>query len=530
MEAYFFDCEDVPQFSSRDKAYIREDERLRPFYKYPVTLEAFSDVIRDKSKENTDRETLVHVLQDQYRDLDTTEEVRQNIESLARDTTFTVVTAHQPALFTGPLYYIYKIVSCLKVVDQLRETYPDHHFVPVFVSGSEDHDFEEINHAHLFGKTVLWEQDKGGPVGFLETHSLAQPLSELKEILGDSEKASQMYQRIEEAYTSHDRYAPATRHLVNSLFRDYGLVILDMSAFPLKRLFVPAMKEELLHSPSQDFVGKATQKLEEAGFSGQAYPREINLFYLGDGFRARIVRQGEHWEVLDQNIRWKQDELLKELEAHPERFSPNVVLRPIYQELILPNLAYVGGGGEIAYWLERKEQFAHFKVNYPMLIRRDSVLWVDKSTSRKMDKVGFEIEDLFKDTDELIKTYVNQHTQNEISLKEEQQAIDQVFEQVVEKASRIDPTLVKTTKAEAQKAINSLKGLEAKLIRAEKNNHETAIKQIRAVKEKLFPENGLQERHDNFLGFYLRYGDQFLETLMQQQDPFRKKMCVILDK
>ncbi len=530
MEAYFFECDHVPQFSSRDKAYIREDERLRPFYKYPVTLKAFSDVIRDKSQENTDRATLVRVLQEQYEELDTTEEVRRNIESLASDTTFTVVTAHQPALFTGPLYYIYKIISCLKVVQQLRESYPEHEFVPVFVSGSEDHDFKEINHAHLFGKTIEWEQDKGGSVGFLETQSLGHALSELKEILGDSDKASQVYQLIEEAYTRHDRYAAATRHLVNSLFKTYGLVILDMSAAPLKRLFVPVMKEELLDSPSQDFVEKATRKLEEAGFSGQAYPREINLFYLGDGFRARIVRQADQWEVLDRNIRWNQSELIEELEAHPERFSPNVVLRPIYQELVLPNLAYVGGGGEIAYWLERKEQFAHFGINFPMLIRRDSVLWVDKGTSRKMEKVGFHMEDLFKDTDELIKAYVNQHTQNEISLKEEQQDIDQIFEQVVEKASQIDPTLVKTTKAEAQKTINSLKGLEAKLIRAEKNNHDTAINQIRGVKERLFPENGLQERYDNFLALYLRYGDQFLETLMEHQDPFRKKMCVILDR
>ncbi len=530
MEAYYLNCEQVPQFSSRDRAYIREDQRLRPFYQYPVELASFSQIIEDKKQDQIPRQDLVEVLKDQYSKLQTTEQVQKRIDSLLEEYTFTVVTAHQPSLFTGPLYYIYKIISCLNLATNLAEHYPDYNFVPVFVNGAEDHDFEEINHAHLFGKTISWNQNKGGPVGALATDTLAEPLAELKTILGDSANASSIFQQIEEAYTSHSNYGDATQHLVNSLFKDQGLVVLTMSDARLKKHFIPIMKEELLEQVSAGFVETATQQLEEAGFSGQAYPREINLFYLGDGFRSRLVQNEEYWEVIDQNIRWNKEGLIQELEQRPERFSPNVVLRPVYQELILPNLAYIGGGGEIAYWLERKEQFAHFGINFPMLVRRDSVLWVDKGTCRKMEKVDFAIEDLFEDTDELIKRYVKANTENEISLKEEQQTIESVFKDVLEKAAQIDPTLVKTTKAESQKMVNSLKGLEAKLIRAEKNNHDTAINQIRSVRERLFPSNGLQERYENFLTFYLRYGDTFFQVLMENQDPLRKKMCVILDR
>lgn len=529
MEICTIPFDRVPQLSEKDIAYATNHEALRPFYKYEVNLDSFEKVITDKKKDDTDRKLLHEVLQQQYKKLDTTRAVLDNIDALLRSETFTVTTAHQPSLFTGPLYYIYKIISTINLAESLRERYPDHRFVPIFISGGEDHDFEEVNHTYLFGKEITWENDESGAVGRMKTESLQPALEQLKDILGSSDRAGKVYDMIREAYTSHEYYGEATMHLVNELFKDYGLVILNMTNAPLKRRFIPIMQEELIKHPSKGLVEATTAQLESAGFSGQAHAREINLFYLRDQLRNRIVEENGHYEVVDTDYRFTKEEILEELEQHPERFSPNVVMRPLYQELILPNLAYIGGGGEISYWLERQTQFEHFGINFPMLVRRNSALWIDKGSSKRMDKLELSVEDLFEDVEVLVKRYVKKHTENELSLSEEKRRLKEIFDQIIGKAKEIDKTLVKSTKSEHAKVINSMETLEGKLIRAEKNRHDIAINQIRSLKDKLFPEGGLQERYENFINFYLRYGDEFFEVLKENLHPLEPGFVVIRD-
>lgn len=530
MEILKIPFEKVPQFSQKDTDYVNSKPEIRRFYKYDVTLEAFEQVIKDKQQDETNRTVLVDVLREQYAKLTTSDAVRDNIEALLDERTFTVTTAHQPSLFTGPLYYIYKIISTINLAEALRKQYPDYNFVPIFVSGGEDHDFDEVNHANIFGKTVEWESGESGSVGMMKTDTLQPALEQLKDILGGSDHAQHLYQRIETAYTSHERYSDATMHLVNELFKEQGLVVLNMSNAQLKRLFIPIMEDELLRQTSHAYVEKTQQELEKAGFGSQAHAREINLFYLRDQIRNRIVLEKDTYKVLDTDYKFSKDELLQELQDHPERFSPNVVMRPLYQELILPNLAYVGGGGEISYWLERKSQFEHFGINYPMLVRRDSVLWLDKGTIKKMQKLDLDVYDLFEDTDLLIKRYVAENAESEISLAEEKEALEKLFEQAAAKAEDIDPTLKKAVLAEGAKQVKSLEQMESKIVRAEKQRHETALNQIRSLREKLFPGNGLQERHDNFTQFYLKYGDEFFIILKNNLDPLDKRLTVILDK
>ena len=519
----------IPQFSQKDIAYATGHQALRPFFKYEVDLHSFHQVIRDKKADHTDRETLVRVLREQYARLETSDAVRKNIDALSLSSTFTVVTAHQPSLFTGPLYYLYKIFSAINLSEQINDKYPAHHIVPVFINGGEDHDFGEVNHAHIFGRTLTWENDENGPVGMMRTDTLRPVLDELKDVLGNSDKAQHIFPLIEQAYTSHGRYGEATNHLVNALFKDYGLVVLNMSHPDLKRLFIPIMKEELVEQASRQFVEATTAGLEAAGFSGQAYAREINLFYLGDQMRNRIELEGGTYRIVDTDISFSRDELLHELEAHPERFSPNVVMRPLYQETVLPNLAYIGGGGELAYWLERQTQFEHFNLNYPMLVRRNSALFIDQSSSKRMEKLGLTVDDLFEDVEVLVKRYVRDNTENELSLDEEKRRLQEIFDAVIEKAQEIDKTLVKSTKSEQAKVMNSIETLESKLMRAEKSRHDIAINQIRSLKEKLFPQNGLQERYDNFLTFFTRYGDEFFDLLKANLDPLKEGMVVFRD-
>lgn len=530
MEVQLIPFNQVPQFSAKDIAYATQDSRLKPFFKYAVTEKSFEQVIADKQKDHTDRELLVRVLEAQYSSIPTSAAVKENIRSLLSTNTFTLVTAHQPSLLTGPLYYIYKIVSTIKLAKNLKESYPDYHFVPVFVSGGEDHDFEEVNHVHLFGKTLVWENDEKGSVGMMSTQSLAKVLDELKEILGNGEHSNEILEKINTAYTGKEPYSRATLELVDSLFREEGLVVLNMNQPELKRAFIPVMEEELFEQSSREIVEATQQELEAAGFSGQAHVREINLFYLREQLRERIIQEGEQYRVNQTDFVFTAAELREELHNHPEHFSPNVVMRPLYQEKILPNLAYIGGGGEIAYWLERKKQFEHFGINFPMLIRRNSVLWLDKGTVTKIEKLELSLPELFADTEDLIKAYVEKNSAKELDLSEEKESIARVFEQVLAKGLEIDPTLEKPILGEKIKLTNSFEQLEGKLMRAEKKKHETAINQIRSIKDKLCPGNGLQERYDNFLPYYLKYGNTFFSVLMDNLDPLKEGMVVILDK
>jgi bacillithiol biosynthesis cysteine-adding enzyme BshC len=520
----------VPQLSAKDLAYVTADPRLRPFYKYDVSLEAFAQVIEDKKKNATNRAVLVEVLKEQYQLYDTTDQVWKNIESLLNENTFTVTTAHQPVLFTGPLFYLYKIISTINLAEQLNKHYTDYHFVPFFINGGEDHDFEEVNHATVFSKKVEWQSGESGPVGRMHTASLTEVLQELKQILGDSENAQQVYNIIEKAYTKQEFYGLATIHIVNELFKNYGLVALGTNRVLLKQLFMPIMEQELLHQPSQGLVEATQAELEKAGFSSQAHVREINLFYLREQLRERIVRQRDTYKVLNTDYVFTKEEILAELHEHPEHFSPNVVLRPIYQELILPNLAYIGGGGEISYWLERMSQFVHFGLNFPMLIRRNSVLWLDGGSVNKLQKLDLDVMDLFEETEILIKHYITKNSDGELSLAEEKSALEKLFQTIAEKAKAIDPTLEKAVLAEGAKQIKNVEQIESRLVKAEKQKHETALNQIRSLRDKLFPGNGLQERVDNFMPFYVKYGQEFLHTLKENLNPLEKDFIVVLDK
>ncbi|HHH49495.1 MAG TPA: bacillithiol biosynthesis cysteine-adding enzyme BshC, partial [Saprospiraceae bacterium] len=513
MKTHQLSFDKIPQFSKRDIAYTNAAKALRPFYKYPVELSAFEQVIEDKKPEVRFRKELVEALTHQCADLCAAPEVINNITALAHDNTFTIITAHQPSLFTGPLYYIYKIVSAINLAEQLNKKYPHYKFVPVFIIGAEDHDFEEINHVHLFGKKLVWENEEKGAVGQMKTASLKNVISELENILGQSKNAKTILEKIKKAYTEHALYGHAAKVFTHELFKDKGLVIANMNDAKLKRCFIPIIKQEILEQPSQKLVQATQEELAALGYKAQATAREINFFYLKNQLRERIVLNNGQFEVLNSNITFSRDEMEAEIDNHPERFSPNVIMRPLYQELIFPNLAYIGGGGELAYWTERKKQFEFFGINFPMLIRRNSVLWLDKGIAKKINKLALSIPDIFKDTESLIKTFVKNAAEEELHFDKEKEKLKSIFQEVFEKTIKVDQSLGKTVRAEEAKQLKALNQLEGRVHRAEKQKHETSLNQIRAIKAKLFPDNGLQERKDNFLAFYLKYGEQFLNVL-----------------
>lgn len=529
------------QFSEVLLHYIEGKEYLCPFYKYNPNIAAFLQAIEDKSKEKINRNLLVDVLNTQHKRLENgTEEQQQNIDSLASEKTFTVCTGHQLCLFTGPLYFIYKIITTINLAEELKTKYSAYHFVPVYWMASEDHDFEEINHLYVFGKRIEWEKEEAPgnrkmPVGKLQTASLKRLIGELKTILGESENAKQIIILLTKAYLEHEDFADAMRYLLNTLFGNYGLVIIDGNDKRLKQELKEIIKDDILNNSNYHIVKTTEQALDQQHIKPQLYPRAINCFYMQDEMRERIEAvknlsaKGEEnsYKVLNTDISFSEAELLTEIENHPEYFSPNVILRPLYQEKILPNIAYIGGPSELTYWLELKAMFEHHYINFPVLMLRNSVLWIDSATNKKLEKLAIDAKQLFTDVNELIKETVSKKSGNEFIIEEEEEQLKKLYSGIALKVEKIDPTLKPAIEAELQKQLHALKNIQNKLLKAEKQKQETVVNQIKKIKEKFFPDGKPQERHDNFIPLYLKHGKDFIPLLKKNLNPFENKFIIL---
>lgn len=503
------------------------NNRLQNFYKYPFSLNSFEQAIKDKSKENIDRKTLVKTLKKQYEKIPATRKVLANIDALLNDNTFTITTGHQLCLFTGPLYFIYKIISTITATEQLNKTYPDKTFVPVYWMVSEDHDFDEINHVHIFGKRLTWQGNYQCPCGRISPHTIASVIDELEAIIGDGVNAKYLITLFRQAYLKHDNLAEATLYLINQLFGNYGLIIINPDNAILKNSFKDIIKDDILNNTNYKLVNNSIAGLKAAGYPEQVKPREINIFYIEDNIRARIVSENNMFHVLNTNIHFTKDQLLKEIDDCPQKFGPNVITRPLYQEKILPNLAYIGGGAEIAYWLEYKTMFEHHNINFPALLLRNSVLWMEENSYKKINKLGLTDEQLFFETNLLIKEFVSFHSNGQTTLNDEILGTKNLFEKISLKAETIDKGLKDFISGECARQIKSLQHIEQRLIKAQKLKYEIQINQIKNLKEKLFPENLLQERHENFIPYYISMGEDYFNFLIKNLNPFDEKFCII---
>lgn len=526
MKAAFIDYKDTESFSKLLIHYLENDENLSPFYGNRPDLSGFKKQIEEKSFGH--RHELKDHLSLQYKNIKASQKTIQNIELLADENTFTVTTGHQLNIFTGPLYFIFKIVSTIKLAQTLKESFPDKNFVPVFWMATEDHDFAEINHTSLFGKTIQWSIPAKGATGRIRTKDIDDTVKEYQNILGLSENSCKLSAMVENAYLGNESLADAMLNLVNELFANYGLVIINADTPSLKNLFVPIIKTDILEQISFKTIGKSTEALEKAGYKGQVHIREINFFYLTDQFRERIVKNDSNqFEVLNQNIFFTESELIEEIEQHPERFSPNAVLRPLYQEVILPNLAYIGGAAEVAYWMQLKDMFRYYAISFPIIIPRNSAMITDDSVADKIHRLDLTFTSFFKDTAILQKEYVRSHSSHQLNLDDEWRDLKSIFDRIKLRAHKIDPSLAPSTDAVKARLKRAMDSLEKKLLKAEQHNFSESQIQIERIKNKLFPGGVLQERVENFAMYYIKYGDSFVEELVEKLDPLDFKFTVL---
>jgi len=516
-------------FSKLNIDYLAGKESLQAFYQFSPDDKGLQEAISSRKQFPVNRKVLVDVLREQYKDLEISDSVKTNIDALLQENTFTITTAHQPNLMTGYLYFIYKIVHAAKLALHLKEQHSDKNFVPVFYIGSEDNDLDELSVFRYNDTKYKWQTEQTGAVGRMLTKDLQPLLKQLTSLLGPpGNNAEQLKEIILTAYKEPNTIAQATRYIVNALLGQYGVVVIDADNAELKKQFLPVIKKELLQPQSDGLVKSSSDELSKS-YGAQAFSRPINLFYLKDNLRERIEKDGEHWVVLKTEIKWNEAELNAEIENHPERFSPNVILRGLYQETILPNVAFIGGGSEVAYWLQLKPVFDYYKVFYPAIILRQSVLWMNSNAVKLQAKLELTNEEIFQSTAQLVNTYVSENTEKDLQVDDLRQQMLATFDQIKKRATNIDITLEASAAAALTKMRYQLDIIEKKMMRAEKRKMADELAQIQKFKTSVFPNHSLQERYDTFMPLYLEKGNQFFETLMKHTRPYGDQFLVIKD-
>jgi bacillithiol biosynthesis cysteine-adding enzyme BshC len=508
--------------------YLDKKESLNEFYNNYPDIEGFGKQLKSKSESFSDnnRAVLNTSLLQQYGTMQISNKTSENIKLLKQKNTFTITTGHQLNLFTGPLYFLYKIVSTINLSNQLKVEFPECNFVPIYWMATEDHDFEEIQYFNFKGKKINWNRESKGAVGRLSTDGMSDVLNEFTSLLGVSKNAQELKDLFSKAYIDHNNLTVATRYLANDLFGENGLVIIDGDDRNLKKLFSTYIKNELIDQTSFTEVNKTIDKLSN-NYKVQVNPREINLFYLEENLRERIIFENGIFKVNDTDISFTKSEILDEVDNFPEKFSPNVLMRPLYQETVLPNLCYIGGGGELAYWFELKNYFEKVEIPFPILLLRNSVLLITEKQIRKLDKLNISIDDIFIKQNTLIENKVRTISDIKIDFTDQRSQLKKMFIELEELSNCTDKSFLGAVKAQEKKQLNGIENLEKRLLKAQKRKYMEIVNRITILQNELFPNKSLQERQTNFSEFYEGFGNEMIGKIFMALEPLKLEFDII---
>ena len=282
---------DTNHFSKIVTDYLDRSSPLRAFYEHDVSIQGIQSAISAREKFPTNRTVLVAELEKQYASTITPQRVKNNIQLLQKENTFSICTAHQPNIFTGHLYFIYKILHAIRLADHLTESIPGKQFVPVFYMGSEDADIEELGNIWLNGEKLTWETQQSGAVGRMGTTGLEKIIERIEGELSVQPFGKQLVDILKRCYLNTQNIQDATFKLVDAMFGDYGLIVLIPDNAALKQQATHIFEDDLLNETPSVVVEQTASRLHDSGYKLQANPREINLFYLKDGIRERIVKK-----------------------------------------------------------------------------------------------------------------------------------------------------------------------------------------------------------------------------------------------
>lgn len=518
--------EKTGMFSGLVADYLKDSPELNHLYSVKVSINGVRESIQQRQAFPTDRKRLHEVLSEWYNGVASPKQ-QSNIDSILSDHTFTICTAHQCNIFTGYLYFVFKILHVIRIAETLNKEFPEQNFVPVYYMGSEDNDLDELGQINIDGVTYTWNTNQKGAVGRMKVDkNLLQLITQMEGQLGVFPKGAEVVKLLRKSYKEGVTIANATFDLVNELFSAYGLLVLVADDARFKSVYKNVMRNDLLLHDAERLVKQTNSYLEKT-YKVQVHPREINLFYFTEGSRERIIKTNDHYHIDNSSIVFTEEEILHELDQHPERFSPNVVLRAMYQEMILPDIAFVGGGAEIAYWLELKAMFDHFKVPFPMLVLRNSFLLYSAEIEQKLKAMGIQVEELFLSEYELMNRYLEVHSDKSLDTNDEQGMANELFHGLKQKAGIIDQSLIQHLDALQTQLHKKLQEASKKMLRAEKRKYEVQKGQLLKIKAQLFPAGSLQERRENILPFYAQYGPACIDAIYQHSTSFWQQFILL---
>ena len=453
----------------------------------------------------------------------------RNIELLDKEKTIAIVTGQQLGIFGGPLYTIYKIVTSLRLVNQFSERYDEYKFVPVFWLEGDDHDFNEVRSLNLFDnenkvinvgyKEEISDDDAKQSISNIKfEEELNEFYSRYEGSLRDTDFKNELVTKLKECYQVGKTFKQSFKELLFWLFDEYGLIIFDPQDPQVKSLLKPIFKKEIndFSAHTQKLI-LTSAKLEEL-YHAQVKVKPVNLFYHTDDGRYSVEPVEDIFKLRRKRKQFTKEEILDEIENSPERFSPNVLLRPICQDYLFPTGFYIAGPSEISYFAQITPLYDFYDIVAPIIYPRSSATILEKNVGAALDKYDLTMNDIFLGLDELKENVIAGLSENNIdkAFEDALKEIEFTFDRLKENLFAVDKTLVDASLRYREKIISSLGELKSKASKAQESRHETTIRQLTRLSNLLYPLGNLQEREINFTYFYNKYGKEFIKKIYDE--------------
>jgi len=509
--------------------YVKDPVALRQYYPAAVRFhhELPLRVPEVLSEYRVDRNAVCDALAAMNQRWGAGEPTRKNIELLRESDCIAVVSGQQAGLFTGPLYTVYKALSAVKLAGCLQQRGTK--AVPVFWMAAEDHDFVEVAKAEFIGRdcqlksvevsTALHRE--GQPVGrVVLDETVDEVVDQLFELLPASEFAADMKALVKNAWQPGRGYADCFAMMMTSLLGRYGLIFLDPLDPALKKLAAPLYSEAARRAPEiAAAIETRSAELEKAGYHAQvlASANSFPLFlHDEDGARHAVVRvENGKYRAKDIQQEYTADELAALAQEQPERFSPNVTLRAVVQDYLLPTIAYLGGAAEIAYFAQTAEVYRVLERPATPILPRSSLTMIERHTGRTLERYGLTLADFFEGLEPVIKRVVEEHLGADTAklFSKAEQNVNLELDRLRQELEGIDPTLASALDTGRKKINYQLDGLRTRFVRAQMTRDEAAHRQLQRASDQIYPNKDLQERHINITSLLARHGSYVIEWI-----------------
>ncbi|MDQ7064650.1 MAG: bacillithiol biosynthesis cysteine-adding enzyme BshC [candidate division KSB1 bacterium] len=521
---------DLPGANPLFVDYVQNFHRLREFYAHDYRQEAAVlaqiEQVRDR---RYPRIEMGRVLERQNRAFGAENATMKNIEDLALGNANVIITGQQVGLFGGPLFVLYKALTAIKLADRLQRICKGC-FVPVFWLATDDTDFAEVNHAHVLTRdysieTLRLSTGPPAPVPMAQVHlqtEITDLIARLQQISPETEFIEEILGLLASAYQPGRSLGQAFGAWLMRLLRDFGLIVVDPSDPEIKKLSAAVLAREIHDgSPATQAVLQATESLQAMQYVPQLRlrPGYLNLFYFNDRRHALALQDGRIVST-DGRLSFRRAELETELHEHPERFAPNVVLRPVLQDSLFPTIAYVAGPSEIAYFAQLKGVYDLYGVPMPLIYPRKFMTLIEPGIDRLLDKYHLHVRDLWGNIEPLITQYTRHHLPESLlnTLAQYRREWPEKLQELKSAIRQVDPTLEKMTESTAGRVAHALDQLEKKVVQAGRRKNETVRKQFYKMANSLYPGGSLQERVHNFTPYLFKYGRFFIERVYEVMD------------